>query len=207
MQRIQLDVGADGRGEARAGLGGFDVGAGKGKSLKATLTGGVVGIILDCRGRQPFAPAEGAAGADQASSSSGARPSTSTRRDSTDAAASARCDREGERQWRMPIHPVSGSPNGCGFSKSAACPLKGKVVVKQGETVTAETVVARTELPGNVQPVKAASILGVHQQDLREFMLKKEGDKVAKDEVIATNKSFFGMFKSHCKSPVDGTIE
>ena len=86
-------------------------------------------------------------------------------------------------------------------------PLKGQVVVKQGDTVTAETVVARTELPGNVQPVKAASILGVHQQDLREVMLKKEGEKVAKDEVIATNKSFFGMFKSHCKSPVDGTIE
>ena len=86
-------------------------------------------------------------------------------------------------------------------------PLKGEVVVKQGETVTAETVVARTELPGNVQPVKAASILGVHQQDLRELMLKKEGDRVAKDEVIATNKSFFGLFKSHCKSPVDGTLE
>jgi hypothetical protein len=86
-------------------------------------------------------------------------------------------------------------------------PLKGQVVVKQGDTVTAETVVARTELPGNVQPVKAASILGVHQQDLREVMLKKEGEKVAKDEIIATNKSFFGMFKSHCKSPVDGTIE
>ena len=33
---------------------GFDVGAGKGKSLKAKLTGGMVGIIFDCRGRQPF---------------------------------------------------------------------------------------------------------------------------------------------------------
>jgi hypothetical protein len=86
-------------------------------------------------------------------------------------------------------------------------PLKGTVVVKKGDTVQAETVVARTELPGNVQPVKAASILGVHQQDLREVMLKKEGEGVAKDEVIATNKSFFGMFKSHCKSPTDGTIE
>lgn len=33
---------------------GFDVGAGKGRSLKATLNGGVCGILLDCRGRQPF---------------------------------------------------------------------------------------------------------------------------------------------------------
>jgi uncharacterized protein (TIGR01319 family) len=33
---------------------GFDVGAGKGKSLKVALRGGVCGILLDCRGRQPF---------------------------------------------------------------------------------------------------------------------------------------------------------
>jgi hypothetical protein len=86
-------------------------------------------------------------------------------------------------------------------------PLKGSVIVKQGADVTAETVVARTELPGNVQPIKAASLLGVHQQDLREFMLKKEGDSVAKDEVIATSKSFFGLFKSHCRCPVQGRVE
>jgi hypothetical protein len=38
-------------------------------------------------------------------------------------------------------------------------------------------------------------------------MLKKEGDPVAKGETIATAKSFFGLFKSHCPSPCDGTIE
>src|SRR5512147_936813 len=86
-------------------------------------------------------------------------------------------------------------------------PLKGSVVVQQGDAVDAETVVARTELPGNVQPIKAASLLGVHQQDLREFMLKKEGDSVAKDETIATSKSFFGLFKAHCRCPVQGKIE
>lgn len=91
--------------------------------------------------------------------------------------------------------------------KERRLPLKGTVVVKTGDSVKAEDVVARTELPGNVQPVKAASILGVHQQDLREFMLKKEGDPVEKDEIIATSKSFFGLFKSHCRSPVTGTVE
>ena len=32
----------------------FDVGAGKGKEREVTLRGGVVGLIFDCRGRQPF---------------------------------------------------------------------------------------------------------------------------------------------------------
>ena len=91
--------------------------------------------------------------------------------------------------------------------KERRLPLKGKVVVSKGAQVKAEDIVASTQLPGNVQPVKAASILGVHQQDLREFMLKKEGDPVEKDEVIATSKSFFGLFKSHCRSPVTGKVE
>ncbi len=32
----------------------FDVGAGKGKELDTEIEGGVVGIIIDCRGRRPF---------------------------------------------------------------------------------------------------------------------------------------------------------
>ena len=33
---------------------GFDLGAGKGKALETEVTGGVVGLILDTRGRRPF---------------------------------------------------------------------------------------------------------------------------------------------------------
>jgi len=93
------------------------------------------------------------------------------------------------------------------IQKERRLPLTGEVLVKKGDRVTAEQVVARTDLPGNVQPLKAASILGQHQQDLLEYMLKKEGEEVAKGEIIATAKSFFGLFKSHCFSPCDGAIE
>jgi hypothetical protein len=93
------------------------------------------------------------------------------------------------------------------IQKERRLPLSGEVMVKKGDRVRAEQVVARTELPGNVQPVKAASILGQHQQDLLEYMTKKEGEGVGKGEVIATSKSFFGLFKSHCTSPCEGTIE
>lgn len=91
--------------------------------------------------------------------------------------------------------------------KTRRLPLKGQVLVKLGDTVGAETAVARTELPGNVQPVKAASILGVHQQDLLEYMVKKVGESVTCDEVIAKSKSFFGLFTSVVKSPCTGVVE
>ena len=34
---------------------GFDVGAGKGKRVETKVAGGVAGIVVDARGRQPFA--------------------------------------------------------------------------------------------------------------------------------------------------------
>jgi hypothetical protein len=33
---------------------GFDLGAGKGKAIEAEIHGGVVGLIVDTRGRRPF---------------------------------------------------------------------------------------------------------------------------------------------------------
>lgn len=53
MLKIPFEVGLT----AEANLephGKLDVGAGPGKPRRATLSGGVVGIILDCRGRRPF---------------------------------------------------------------------------------------------------------------------------------------------------------
>ncbi|MFN0152686.1 MAG: hypothetical protein ACKVU1_18440 [bacterium] len=86
-------------------------------------------------------------------------------------------------------------------------PLRGDVLARAGGALRAEDVVARTALPGNVHTVKVASLLGIPPDDIREAMLKKEGDNVAKDEVIAQTKSFFGVFSSRCASPVAGTIE
>jgi len=93
------------------------------------------------------------------------------------------------------------------IAKKRILPLKGDVVVKKGDTVSADTVVARTELPGPVEPINIANILGVPPQDVIETMLKKTGDHVEKGEEIALSKSFFGIFKSVAKAKISGTIE
>lgn len=86
-------------------------------------------------------------------------------------------------------------------------PLKGRVVVKAGEAVTADAVVARTELPGNVQTVNVANLLNVLPEDVERCMLKPVGSAVERGELIAMTSSFFGLFKARCKAPVAGTIE
>lgn len=92
-------------------------------------------------------------------------------------------------------------------SRVRRLPLRGDVLVARGQVLRAEDVVARTALPGNVHTVKVASLLGIPPDDIRDQMLKKEGESVAKDEIIASSKSFFGVFTSKCASPVAGTIE
>ncbi|MCD6327243.1 hypothetical protein J7M28_06795 [bacterium] len=94
--------------------------------------------------------------------------------------------------------------------KMRLLPLKGDVLAKKGQAVKAEDVVAKTDLPGNVYPINVANILGIVPDDIEHFMLEtcnKPGDPVKKDKPIAITKGFFGLFKSSCNSPADGTIE
>ena len=86
------------------------------------------------------------------------------------------------------------------LTRKRILPLKGNVVVKTGDTVHPDTVVARTELPGKVTPINAANILGVPATDLAQFVLKKEGDLLEKGETYALAKSFFGLFKTPLKA-------
>ncbi len=92
-------------------------------------------------------------------------------------------------------------------SKTRRLPIQGEVLVKEGDTVTHDQVVARTQVPGEVHLINVANALGVDPEEISQFMLKGLKDPVAKNEVFAKRISFFGLFKSFVKSPVDGTIE
>ena len=86
-------------------------------------------------------------------------------------------------------------------------PLAGTVLVPVGQAVQAETIVARTELPGNVQTVNVANILGILPEDVPDCLVKPVGSPVKKGEGFAESRSFFGLFRSKSASPTDGTLE
>lgn len=91
--------------------------------------------------------------------------------------------------------------------KERLLPLPGEVLVKPGDLVSADVVVAKSNLPGNVELVNVANRLSIPAGDILEYMIKSEGDGVTKGELIAETKGIFGFFKSQCKSPTSGTIE
>ncbi|MHB9132952.1 MAG: hypothetical protein ACYDBB_17945 [Armatimonadota bacterium] len=86
-------------------------------------------------------------------------------------------------------------------------PLKGEVLVKAGQRVTADEVVARALLPGNIQAVRAAEKLGTSPAELQRLLKKHENETVHAGELLAETKGFLGLFGARLTAPVDGTIE
>ncbi|MCB1154572.1 hypothetical protein KDL45_13040, partial [bacterium] len=96
---------------------------------------------------------------------------------------------------------------GMTLRKRRILPLKGEVVVRVGQDVAPDDVVARTSLPGDATLVNVAGLLGVSADEVPDAMVKKVGEHVEKDEILAEAKSFFGLFKSNAKSTMTGTVE
>lgn len=91
--------------------------------------------------------------------------------------------------------------------KERKLPLMGDVLVAVGDAVTADTVVARTELPGNVNLVNIAGTLSVPAGELEPCMRVQVGDAVRQNDVLAETKGLFGLFKGQCRAPVAGILE
>ena len=91
--------------------------------------------------------------------------------------------------------------------KERILPLKGMVHVKSKDKVDSDTIIASTNIPGNVHMVNLVNELNIDAEQAESCMLFKVGEPVKKEQILAQNKGLFGMFKSEVKSPIDGMIE
>lgn len=93
------------------------------------------------------------------------------------------------------------------IEKTRRLPIKGELLVSEGDLVQPDTLVARTDLPGDPETVNVTNYLGTEAEDTRHFMLKTEGERVKKGETLARTSMFFGLIKRDVRSPIDGTVE
>ncbi len=82
-------------------------------------------------------------------------------------------------------------------------PVAGRIVRHPGEQVSSDTVVAIADVPAGYRLLELERELGRRVTDTRRVMVKKVGAEVKKGEVIARAGL---LFKSECRSPVDGRI-
>jgi hypothetical protein len=86
-------------------------------------------------------------------------------------------------------------------------PIRGDVLVKKGQRVGPRDIVARTYMPGDVEPVNLANLLSLPPADVPECMLLREGERVKKGDALAQTRGIFGLFKNTYHSRHEGTIE
>ena len=87
-------------------------------------------------------------------------------------------------------------------------PIKGEVIVKVGDTVGPNDVVARAMLPGHLQTIRLSELLGVGVQEAPEFLVVSLGDTVEVGQLIAETKGFIkGWFKQSVYSAYSGEVE
>lgn len=91
--------------------------------------------------------------------------------------------------------------------KERRLPLKGDVLKKKGDIVLPDEIVAKTDLPGNVQMVNVANLLNIDAADIAGVMKVDISGSFNKNDIIAETKGIFGLFKSKVNAPVDGTLE
>ena len=91
--------------------------------------------------------------------------------------------------------------------KERRLPLKGDVLVKSGDIVKADDVIARTDLPGDVERLNFAGKIGCTAKEAKQYLKVEIGAKVSKEDIIGESKGFFGLFRTQIKSPIVGTVE
>jgi len=92
-------------------------------------------------------------------------------------------------------------------SKERRLPVPGKVLVNEGEKIEHDRIVAEAFVRGDPYVIKVAALLTFDPDEIMDYMVKKEGDHVDKDEPVAKYIGFFGLIKKFVNSPVSGTVE
>ena len=69
--------------------------------------------------------------------------------------------------------------------KDRLLPLKGNIHVNVNDIVESDTVVASTEIPGNVQMINVANELNIDANEVEKCMKIKINENVSRNQVIA----------------------
>lgn len=86
-------------------------------------------------------------------------------------------------------------------------PLRGRVLVSPGATVSADSVVAEAYRDGELRIVRAAEALGVRPEEVAKYLRFAIGDSVKQGDVIAEIQGLWGLLKTKVVSPIEGSIE
>ncbi len=192
----------------------FNAGNGPGKKVVKQVKGGTVGIILDGRGRPLIIPKEHGKSKKLVEKWIKNVDLYSTSKDEKPPIPSAikkeiviTSSKNGEKNKAHAYTPGLKVTHRETIRRKRLLPIPGEVLVKVGDSVTAQQIVAETFMPGDVLPINLANLLSLPPGDVPECMKVKVGDKIEVGDIVAQTKGIFGFFKNEYKSRYAGVVE
>jgi hypothetical protein len=86
-------------------------------------------------------------------------------------------------------------------------PTRGSVLVKIGELVTSDTVVAEASRDGELRLVRVAEKLNVPPAEALKHVIVTQGSVVAEGQTLAEMKGLWGLLRTTVEAPMSGTVE
>jgi hypothetical protein len=94
------------------------------------------------------------------------------------------------------------------IKKERRIPTKGEVMVEEAQHVEPNTLIAQGTVPSQeIFELKLHRSLNISPDDVKNHIVKNEGDTVEKNEVVAISRSFFTRKTRIARAPIDGVIE
>ena len=184
----------------------FDMGAGLGKTVKKKVKGGLVGLILDARGRPLSFVDDFAANMDMVKDwvrklelypkVEVPLPDENSQSGPQETSKKAHAYTPGLEVSHRTTHKLR-----------RVLPVTGNVLVSKGDVVEARQIVAETFMPGDIFPLNLANQLSMPPGDVPECVTVQIGDQVNEGDVLVETRGIFGMFKSIYLSPSSGVVE
>ena len=91
--------------------------------------------------------------------------------------------------------------------KRRELPVAGRVLVREGDRVQSETIVAESEREGELRIVRVAELLSIAPEEASKRITVEQGAAVERGAVVAQMKGLFGLFTSTVEAPIAGSVE
>ena len=181
----------------------FDMGAGPGKKISNLIKGGLVGIILDARGR-PLSFVDNPSNNIEIVNDWITKLNIYPRIEIKNSTKNTINESSKKAHAYTPGLEVSIRST---LRRRRILPIPGSVLVTKGDLVKPQQIVAETFMPGDIFPINLANQLSMPPGDVPECVVAHVGDVIKAGDILAETKGIFGMFKSMYRSPYNGVVE
>lgn len=105
------------------------------------------------------------------------------------------------------LTPSLGAKKNVRLKKIRELPIAGEILVKVAEEVSAETIVARAILPGDLSIMRVAELMGISRDEALSALRVKVGDEVMPETILSEHTGICGLFRSQLNAGMKGVVE